>query len=82
MRITKFVLIAAIAVGVITGWVLDKIDSANRRVTAALIKAYEDIGLKLREVESDVVRWLNYFDRNPQAIGHFFGMPGISTGGY
>jgi len=74
-------LIAAIAVGVITGFVLDKIDS-RIGATAALIKAYEDTGLKLREVEYDAARWLDYFERNPHAIRRLFGMPSIFTGGY
>jgi len=51
-------------------------------VTATLIKAYEDVDLKLREVEYDAAHWLCYFDQNLQAIGRLFGMPSIFSGGY
>jgi hypothetical protein len=65
-------LIAAIAVGVIVGWALDKIDS-KIGATAALIKAYENLGIKLREIEYEVGWWYNYFERNPAEIMRLFG---------
>lgn len=75
-------IIAAIAVGIITGYVLNKIDS-KLGATAALIKAYEKLGIKLREIEYEANRWYNYFESNPSAIMRLFGgSGGFYYGGY
>jgi len=75
-------LIAAIAVGVITGFVLGKIDE-KIGATRALINAYEIIGLNLKDMEYEANWWFNYFEKNPIAIMRLFGARGISTyGGY
>jgi hypothetical protein len=77
-------LIAAIGVGVITGILLEKID-AKVGATAALIKAYESVGIKLREIEYEVGWWYNYFENNPGAIMRLFGgtgSPYLYGGGY
>ncbi len=67
-------LIAAIAIGVITGWALNEIDKRTG-ATKALIKAYERVGLKLDEIEYEAARWYNYFENNPGAIMRLFGAP-------
>lgn len=75
-------LIAAIAVGVITGIVLNELDK-KFGATAALISAYEKMGIKLRELEYEAARWYDYFETNPQAIMRLFGAPSsFSYGGY
>ena len=73
-------LIAAIAVGVITTVILNELDK-KFGATAALIAAYEKMGLKLREIEYETERWYDYFETNPQAIMRLFGAP-ASFGGY
>ena len=72
-------LVAAIAVGLATGWVLQKIDS-RIGATKALIEAYKKIGLQLDEIEYEAIRWLDYFENNPGAIMRLFGSPSISFG--
>ncbi len=75
-------IIAAIAVGVITGIILNKLDS-KFGATATLIAAYEKVGIKLREIEYEAARWYDYFETNPQAIMRLFGAPSsFSYGGY
>lgn len=75
-------IIAAIAVGVITGLVLNKLDS-KLGATAALIAAYEKMGVKLRELEYEAGRWYDYFETNPSEIMRLFGAPSsFSYGGY
>lgn len=70
-------IIAAIAVGVLTGLILDSIDS-KLGATAALIKAYKTLGIELREIKYEATRWHSYFNSNPRALMHLFG----SSGGY
>ncbi|WP_293268573.1 hypothetical protein [Neptunomonas sp.] len=65
-------LIAAIAVGIVTGLVLEKIDR-KLGATSALIKAYEKMGLDLREMKYEFNRNLNYLERNPHMISCLFG---------
>lgn len=65
-------LIAAIAVGVVTGLVLDQIDR-KLGATSALIKAYQNIGLELGQIKYEINRNLNYLERNPQMIPCLFG---------
>lgn len=75
-------IIAAIAVGWITGHVLDKIDK-KVGATKALIEAYRRLGLELSEIEYRTLRWYNYFQNNPAAVKQLFGglrLP--SVGGY
>jgi hypothetical protein len=72
-------LIAAIAVGLATGWILKKIDE-HTGATKALIEAYRKIGVKLDEIEYEAARWYNYFDHNPSAIMRLFGGPSINYG--
>jgi len=75
-------LIAAIAVGIITGWALNEIDKRTG-ATKTLIKAYEKIGLKLDEIEYEAARWYDYFENNPAAIMRLFGGGGpYIYGGY
>lgn len=75
-------LIAAIAIGVLTGYVLNQLDS-KFGATAALIAAYEKMGIKLREIEYEAARWYNYFETNPSELMRLFGAPGsYSYGGY
>ena len=77
-------IIAAIAVGVATGMALDYIDK-KIGATAALIKAYEHMGIKLREIEYEVAWWYNFFENNPGAIMRLFGgtgSPYLYSGGY
>ena len=65
-------LLAAIAVGVVTGLVLEQIDR-KLGATNALIRAYESIGVKLREIEYEFNRNINYLERNPHLIPCLFG---------
>ena len=65
-------LIAAVAVGIITGLVLEEIDK-HIGATNALIKAYARMGISLREIKSDINRNLNFLERNPQYIPCLFG---------
>ena len=75
-------IITAIAVAVITGLILNKLDS-KFGATAALIAAYDKVGIKLREIEYETARWYDYFETNPQAIMRLFGAPSsFSYGGY
>jgi len=75
-------IIAAIAVAVITGLILNKLDS-KFGATAALIAAYDKVGIKLREIEYEAARWYDYFETNPQAIMRLLGAPSsFSYGGY
>jgi hypothetical protein len=76
-------LVVAIGVGVITGMILEKIDK-KYGTTAALIKAYENLGIKLRDIEYEVGWWYNYFENNPGAIMRLFGSPSgpYMYGGY
>ena len=67
-------LIAAIATGVIVGLTLDAIDR-NVGATAALIKAYERMGIKLRDMGYEASWWFNYFQNNPEAVMQLFGVP-------
>jgi len=75
-------IIAAIAVGIVTGLVLNKLDK-KFGATAALIKAYADVGIKLNELEYEAARWYDYFETNPTEIMRLFGAPSsFSAGGY
>jgi hypothetical protein len=75
-------LLAAIAVGVLTGYVLNKIDSKTG-ATAALIAAYKQMGKDLRQMEYEAARWYDYFETNPGEIMRLFGLPSsYSYGGY
>ncbi len=65
-------LIAAIVTGVVVGMVLDELDS-RRGVTQALIKGYERFGIRLKEIEYEVNRQLNWLERNPHLIPCLFG---------
>ncbi|MET1254958.1 hypothetical protein [Aliikangiella maris] len=65
-------LIAAIAVGVMTGIVLDKIDS-HFGATKALIQAYDNIGVRLREIKWEFNRNMRFLEENPQWIPCLFG---------
>jgi hypothetical protein len=70
-------LIAAIAVGVATGYFLDKIDS-RFGATQALIRGYKQIGINLREIEYEINRNINYLEKNPWMIPCLFGpCPGV-----
>lgn len=73
-------LIMAIAVGVATGFLLNHIDEKTG-ATAALIAAYEKMGMKLKEIEYEAARWYDYFETNPQAVMRLFGGPSV-FGGY
>lgn len=64
-------LIAAIIVGVVTGKVLDKIDS-KYGVTKAIIQAYKEIGINLNEIEYKFNRNLNWLNSNPEMIKCLF----------
>lgn len=64
-------LIAAIAVGVVTGLVLDKIDK-RFGATAALIQGYKQIGMDLANIQYEINRHLNYYERNPQMLQCLF----------
>ena len=75
-------IIAAIAVGLITGYVLNKIDN-KIGATAALIAAYKKMGKDLKELEYEAARWYDYFETNPGEIMRLFGAPSsFSYGGY
>lgn len=75
-------LIMAIAVGVVTGYVLNKLDN-KLGATAALIAAYEKMGNNLKELEYEAVRWYDYFEENPDELMRLFGAPSsYSYGGY
>jgi len=65
-------LIAAIVTGVVVGVLLDDLD-ARLGVTQALIKGYERTGIRLREIEYEFNRQLNWFERNPHMIPCLFG---------
>lgn len=70
-------LIAAVAVGILAGLALDAIDK-HIGATNALIKAYERMGISLREIKSDINRNLNFLERNPQYIPCLFGPCSVS----
>jgi len=75
-------IIMAIAVGVITGYVLNKLDK-KLGATAALIDMYAKMGKNLSEIEYEAARWYEYFEANPTEIMRLFGAPGsFSYGGY
>jgi len=74
-------LIAAIAVGVVTGLLLNYIDK-KVGTTAALIKAYESLGVKLSEIKYEAARTYNYLENNPGALMRLFGGGGYYFGGY
>ena len=65
-------LIAAVAVGIITGLVLEEIDK-HIGATNALITAYARMSISLREIKSDINRNLKFLERNPQYIPCLFG---------
>ncbi|MEJ2423968.1 MAG: hypothetical protein P8101_05825 [Candidatus Thiodiazotropha sp.] len=65
-------LIAAIAVGVVTGYLLDKLDK-RIGATNALIRGYEQIGIKLDEIKWEINRNINYLEDNPWMIPCLFG---------
>lgn len=67
-------IIAAIAVGVVTVFILNKLDE-KYGATAALIAAYEKMGIKLKEIEYEAARWYDYFETNPNEIMRLFGAP-------
>jgi hypothetical protein len=70
-------LIAAIAVGVATGLLLNKIDK-RYGATQALIRGYHQIGITLKEIEWEINRNINYLEDNPWMIPCLFGpCPGI-----
>jgi len=74
-------LIAAIAVGVVTGLALNWVDK-KLGATAALIKAYEDMGMKLSEIKYEAARTYNYLENNPSALMRLFGGSPSFFGGY
>ena len=75
-------IIAAIAVGLLTGYVLNKIDN-KVGATAALIAAYKKMGKDLKALEYEAARWYDYFETNPGEIMRLFGAPSsYSYGGY
>lgn len=67
-------LILAVAVGVLTGFVLNKIDN-KIGATAALIAAYKKMGKDLKKIEYEAARWHDYFETNPDEIMRLFGLP-------
>ena len=71
--------LVAVAVGVVVGATLNIIDN-NIGATRALIQAYEDIGLKLREIKYEINRTVNYLDRHPESILCIFGPCGGIVG--
>lgn len=72
--------IAAIAVGVITGLVLDEIDE-RLGATQALIRAYTKMGLRLDEIKYETSRTINHLENNPQFIPCLFA-PCFGVTGY
>ncbi|MDH5409595.1 MAG: hypothetical protein OEZ33_08995 [Gammaproteobacteria bacterium] len=73
-------IIAAIAVGLLVTGTLMVIDN-KFGATKALIGAYEKLGIKLKEIESEANWWFNFFENNPRQIMNLFGGYG-SYGGY
>lgn len=67
-------LIATIAVGVVSAYILDKIDE-KLGATRALIGAYKQLGHDLREIEYETKRWFDYANTKPTAIMRLFGGP-------
>lgn len=65
-------LIAAVAVGIATGYLLDKIDS-RFGATQALIRGYKQIGIDLKNIEYEINRNINYLEDNPWMITCLFG---------
>jgi len=74
-------LIAAIAVGVVTGMMLNYIDK-KLGATAALIQAYEDLGVKLSDMQYEAKRTYNFLESNPGALMQLFGGGASYYGGY
>lgn len=80
-------LIAAVAVGVVTGLVLNELDK-RFGVTLAIISAYEQMGVNLKQTRDgftalkyEINRQLYFLERNPQYIPCLFGHCGY-RGGY
>lgn len=72
-------LIAAIAVGVATGLVLDELDK-RFGATQALIDAYANVGIRLGEIKWEIKRNLDFLERNPQFIPCLFGPCSVVRG--
>lgn len=64
-------LIAAVAVGVATGLVLEAIDS-RLGATQALIRAYKEIGMDLANMRYEFNRNMNHLEKNPHLIRCLF----------
>lgn len=64
-------LIAVVAVGVISGVLLDKIDD-KYGATKALIRAYEQIGVNLNMIAGEYRQGINSIEKNPQLIKCLF----------
>lgn len=64
--------VVAIAVGILVGFALDKIDQ-RLGATQALIKAYARMGIVLDEIKYETSRNLQYLEDNPQLIPCLFG---------
>lgn len=72
-------LLIAVAVGVVTGLVLDEIDS-KLGATSALIDAYAKVGEDLRAMEYEINRTINWLNSDPCAIMQLFGHTGRCSG--
>lgn len=59
--------IIAVAVGVAVGLVLNEIDK-NIGATQALIRGYEKIGIKLKEMEYEIGRTLYFWEKHPESL--------------
>jgi hypothetical protein len=59
-------------VGIVTWLALEKIDS-KFGATRTLVLAYENMGMKLREIEWEINRDMNYLERTPHLIPCLFG---------
>lgn len=64
-------LIAAIAVGILTGFALDKIDK-KYGATQALIKGYERIGINLSNIKWEINNGFRQIEKNPSLIQCLF----------
>lgn len=64
-------LIAAVAVGILTGLALNHLDE-KFGATKALIKAYEQMGINLSMIAEEYRRGMNAIERNPQLIKCLF----------
>lgn len=65
-------LIAAIAVGVATGLLLNKIDK-RFGATQALIRGYKQLGIEIDKIKWEINRNINYLEDNPWMIPCLFG---------